>query len=58
MFNVTIQAADRTPGDGTDCNYYSTTKHRHKSPDPDVNDNTAYGELGDGKVIRHAIITA
>ena len=59
MLNVIIQASDRTPGDGTDCNYYSTAQHRHKSPGPNVSDNTAYAELGESQVILcHAIITA
>ena len=49
--NVIMQAASRNHGDGIDCNYYSTTQHQHESPHRDVIDNTAYAELGDGKVM-------
>ena len=51
LANIIMQAASRTPGDGTECNYYSNTEHRHKSLGPDVNgNNIGYAELGDGKV--------
>ena len=46
-----MQAASRTPGDGTECNFCCTTQHQHKSPTSNVNNSTDYAELGNGKVI-------